>query len=174
MGDFRAVTVHRLHCKWCLTDGLRLCSCGWPATLHLSPAMQPEALSSARITALPNRNVNRASRWLTHSDSSPFLHTSLQLETLNMDPAFLNRNVNEGFSGGEKKRNEILQLACLEADMAILDEIDSGQQLLLAVCCPVCATPVLLFVVQRSRRAGGTTWPSLHDIGSGWCGRQPG
>ncbi len=43
-----------------------------------------------------------------------------------MDPAFLNRNVNEGFSGGEKKRNEILQLACLEADMAILDEIDSG------------------------------------------------
>lgn len=45
-----------------------------------------------------------------------------------MDPAFLNRNVNEGFSGGEKKRNEILQLACLEADMAILDEIDSGTQ----------------------------------------------
>ncbi len=43
-----------------------------------------------------------------------------------MDPAFLNRGVNEGFSGGEKKRNEILQLACLEADCAILDEIDSG------------------------------------------------
>ena len=43
-----------------------------------------------------------------------------------MDAAFLNRNVNEGFSGGEKKRNEILQLACLEADCAILDEIDSG------------------------------------------------
>jgi Fe-S cluster assembly ATP-binding protein len=49
-----------------------------------------------------------------------------QLEALNMDAAFLNRNVNEGFSGGEKKRNEILQLACLEADCAILDEIDSG------------------------------------------------
>jgi Fe-S cluster assembly ATP-binding protein len=49
-----------------------------------------------------------------------------QLEALNMDVAFLNRNVNEGFSGGEKKRNEILQLACLEADCAILDEIDSG------------------------------------------------
>lgn len=43
-----------------------------------------------------------------------------------MNPAFLNRNVNEGFSGGEKKRNEILQLACLEANCAILDEIDSG------------------------------------------------
>jgi len=49
-----------------------------------------------------------------------------KLELLNMDPAFLNRNVNEGFSGGEKKRNEILQLAVLEADMSILDEIDSG------------------------------------------------
>ena len=38
----------------------------------------------------------------------------LQLESLNMNPTFLNRNVNEGFSGGEKKRNEILQLAVLE------------------------------------------------------------
>lgn len=49
-----------------------------------------------------------------------------KLQALNMDPIFLNRNVNEGFSGGEKKRNEILQLACLEAQCAILDEIDSG------------------------------------------------
>ncbi|KAL0452633.1 UNVERIFIED_CONTAM: ABC transporter I family member 6, chloroplastic [Sesamum latifolium] len=39
---------------------------------------------------------------------------------------FLNRNVNEGFSGGERKRNEILQLAVLGAELAILDEIDSG------------------------------------------------
>ncbi|KIY92070.1 Fe-S cluster assembly ATP-binding protein [Monoraphidium neglectum] len=43
-----------------------------------------------------------------------------------MDPTFLNRNVNQGFSGGEKKRNEILQLAVLESEMSILDEIDSG------------------------------------------------
>ncbi|KAH9305908.1 hypothetical protein KI387_010312, partial [Taxus chinensis] len=49
-----------------------------------------------------------------------------KLAILNMDPKFLNRNVNEGFSGGEKKRNEILQFAVLEADLAILDEIDSG------------------------------------------------
>jgi Fe-S cluster assembly ATP-binding protein len=49
-----------------------------------------------------------------------------KLSMLNMDVKFLNRNVNEGFSGGEKKRNEILQLAVLEADLAILDEIDSG------------------------------------------------
>lgn len=45
---------------------------------------------------------------------------------MKMDPSFLNRNVNEGFSGGEKKRNEILQLAVLDPDVAILDEIDSG------------------------------------------------
>jgi Fe-S cluster assembly ATP-binding protein len=46
-----------------------------------------------------------------------------QLEKLRMDPTFLNRNVNEGFSGGEKKRNEILQLAVLGADLAVLDEV---------------------------------------------------
>jgi Fe-S cluster assembly ATP-binding protein len=43
-----------------------------------------------------------------------------------MDPAFLDRSVNEGFSGGEKKRNEILQLATLEPKLAVLDETDSG------------------------------------------------
>ncbi len=45
---------------------------------------------------------------------------------LDMDDSFLNRYVNEGFSGGEKKRNEILQMAILEPEMAILDETDSG------------------------------------------------
>jgi Fe-S cluster assembly ATP-binding protein len=45
---------------------------------------------------------------------------------LGMDPKFLNRGVNEGFSGGEKKRNEILQMAMLEPSLAILDETDSG------------------------------------------------
>jgi Fe-S cluster assembly ATP-binding protein len=43
-----------------------------------------------------------------------------------MDPSFLNRNVNEGFSGGEKKRNEILQMAVLDTKLSILDETDSG------------------------------------------------
>ena len=43
-----------------------------------------------------------------------------------MDPAFSERNVNEGFSGGEKKRNEIFQMAVLEPRLAILDETDSG------------------------------------------------
>jgi len=49
-----------------------------------------------------------------------------KLKLLDMDPAFLDRSVNEGFSGGEKKRNEILQLAVLEPKLAILDETDSG------------------------------------------------
>jgi Fe-S cluster assembly ATP-binding protein len=48
------------------------------------------------------------------------------METLQMDPAFAERNVNEGFSGGEKKRHEILQLALLRPKIAILDETDSG------------------------------------------------
>ncbi|MEJ1930770.1 Fe-S cluster assembly ATPase SufC [Nostoc sp. NIES-2111] len=49
-----------------------------------------------------------------------------RLEVVKMNPAFLNRSVNEGFSGGEKKRNEILQMALLEPKLAILDETDSG------------------------------------------------
>ncbi len=48
------------------------------------------------------------------------------MKRLGMDPAFGDRYLNEGFSGGEKKRNEILQLAILEPDLAILDETDSG------------------------------------------------
>ncbi|MCB0990068.1 MAG: Fe-S cluster assembly ATPase SufC [Acidimicrobiales bacterium] len=48
------------------------------------------------------------------------------MERLDMDPAFADRYLNEGFSGGEKKRNEILQMAILEPDLAILDETDSG------------------------------------------------
>jgi Fe-S cluster assembly ATP-binding protein len=49
-----------------------------------------------------------------------------KLEVVKMNPSFLNRSVNEGFSGGEKKRNEILQMALLEPQLAILDETDSG------------------------------------------------
>lgn len=48
------------------------------------------------------------------------------LELLNISKEFLNRNLNEGFSGGEKKKNEILQMAVLEPKLAILDETDSG------------------------------------------------
>lgn len=49
-----------------------------------------------------------------------------KLQELKINPDFLNRNVNEGFSGGERKRNEMLQMAILQPKLAILDEIDSG------------------------------------------------
>src|SRR6202043_3197774 len=48
------------------------------------------------------------------------------MKRLDMDPSFGDRYLNEGFSGGEKKRNEILQMAILEPEVAILDETDSG------------------------------------------------
>ena len=53
-------------------------------------------------------------------------HVREKLKVVQMDPAFLERSVNQGFSGGEKKRNEILQMALLEPVISILDETDSG------------------------------------------------
>nr|YP_010851013.1 Iron-sulfur cluster formation ABC transporterATP-binding subunit [Aphanocladia stichidiosa]WGH13950.1 Iron-sulfur cluster formation ABC transporterATP-binding subunit [Aphanocladia stichidiosa] len=49
-----------------------------------------------------------------------------KLKKIDMDPLFLNRHLNEGFSGGEKKKNEILQMSLLQSELSILDEIDSG------------------------------------------------
>ena len=49
-----------------------------------------------------------------------------KLDLVKMDSAFLSRSINQGFSGGEKKRNEILQMAVLEPNLAVLDETDSG------------------------------------------------
>uniref|UniRef100_A0A7R9VI71 ABC transporter domain-containing protein n=1 Tax=Chlamydomonas euryale TaxID=1486919 RepID=A0A7R9VI71_9CHLO len=72
-------------------------------------------------------NARRKTQGVQELDPLEFYaYVMPKLDLLKMDPTFLNRNVNEGFSGGEKKRNEILQLAVLEADLAILDEIDSG------------------------------------------------
>jgi Fe-S cluster assembly ATP-binding protein len=53
-------------------------------------------------------------------------HMKEQMEKLHIEDAMVNRYVNQGFSGGEKKRNEVLQLAVLEPRIAILDETDSG------------------------------------------------
>ena len=50
----------------------------------------------------------------------------VKMKIVNMDPRFIGRSVNEGFSGGEKKRNEILQMAVLSPRLALLDETDSG------------------------------------------------
>lgn len=72
-------------------------------------------------------NARRGARGEKERDPLEFYgFLSPKLDELRMDVSYLQRNVNEGFSGGEKKRNEILQLAVLEAELAILDEIDSG------------------------------------------------
>jgi Fe-S cluster assembly ATP-binding protein len=60
-------------------------------------------------------------------DAAEFLKlVKSKMALLKMDASFMNRAVNEGFSGGEKKRNEILQMALLEPRLAVLDETDSG------------------------------------------------
>ena len=72
-------------------------------------------------------NEMRAARGLQELDAMEVLELLDQkLALVEMDRSFLNRPVNEGFSGGEKKRNEILQMAVLEPTLAILDETDSG------------------------------------------------
>ena len=72
-------------------------------------------------------NARRAHAGEEEIDAYEFLKLAREkMALLDMDPKFLNRGVNEGFSGGEKKRNEILQMAMLEPKLAILDETDSG------------------------------------------------
>jgi len=72
-------------------------------------------------------NAQRKARGEEELDAVDFLGLAREKMTLvEMDPAFMNRGVNEGFSGGEKKRNEVLQMAVLEPRLSILDEIDSG------------------------------------------------
>ena len=72
-------------------------------------------------------NAKRKQEGLDEIDAFEFLKIAREtMAMLDMDPSFLNRGVNEGFSGGEKKRNEILQMAILKPRLAILDETDSG------------------------------------------------
>lgn len=72
-------------------------------------------------------NAIRKYRGLDEMDAMDFLPMFREkLKLLEMDEKLMNRSVNEGFSGGEKKRNEILQMAVLEPKLAILDETDSG------------------------------------------------
>ncbi len=72
-------------------------------------------------------NEIRAHRGLEELDAMEFLTLLKEkLEIVEMDQAMMSRPVNDGFSGGEKKRNEILQMAVLEPRLAILDETDSG------------------------------------------------
>jgi Fe-S cluster assembly ATP-binding protein len=72
-------------------------------------------------------NARREERGEPEVDAMDFLKlVKEKLQLVQMDEAFLRRSVNEGFSGGEKKRNEIFQMAVLEPSIAVLDETDSG------------------------------------------------
>ena len=72
-------------------------------------------------------NSLRRRRGLEELDGVDFLALAQErMKLVEMDQSFMSRSVNEGFSGGEKKRNEILQMAILEPKLAILDETDSG------------------------------------------------
>jgi Fe-S cluster assembly ATP-binding protein len=72
-------------------------------------------------------NAVRAHRGLPELDAMDFLALVKEKSALvEMDQSFLSRSVNEGFSGGEKKRNEIFQMAVLDPRLAVLDETDSG------------------------------------------------
>jgi len=72
-------------------------------------------------------NATRKHRGLPELDAMDFMElVNEQLKVLHVDPELLRRPVNEGFSGGEKKRNEIFQMLVLQPSLAILDETDSG------------------------------------------------
>ncbi|MNF26055.1 putative ATP-dependent transporter SufC [compost metagenome] len=72
-------------------------------------------------------NAVRRQRGLEELDAMDFLTLAKErMQLLEMDPELMNRALNEGFSGGEKKRNEIFQMAILQPSLAILDETDSG------------------------------------------------
>jgi Fe-S cluster assembly ATP-binding protein len=72
-------------------------------------------------------NAIRRARGEDELDAMDFLAVAKEkMKLVDLDPAFGSRSVNEGFSGGEKKRNEVFQMAVLEPRLAILDEIDSG------------------------------------------------
>ena len=72
-------------------------------------------------------NAARRERGLTELDAFEFLAlVRAKIKLMQIDESFLSRGVNEGFSGGEKKRNEVLQMLVLEPKLALLDETDSG------------------------------------------------
>jgi len=72
-------------------------------------------------------NAIRKHKGEPEADAVEFLKiVKRKMKEIQMNPQFMNRSVNEGFSGGEKKRNEILQLSILDPSLAILDETDSG------------------------------------------------
>jgi len=85
----------------------------------------PESIEGVSVVQFL-RQAMSARRGLDLSVLEVRLAMTEWMERLGMDPAFGERHLNQGFSGGEKKRNEILQLALLDPEVAVLDETDSG------------------------------------------------
>jgi Fe-S cluster assembly ATP-binding protein len=72
-------------------------------------------------------NEHRKHKGLPELDGGAFLKLLREkMKSVHMDPALVSRSLNEGFSGGQKKRNEVLQMLVLEPELALLDETDSG------------------------------------------------
>jgi Fe-S cluster assembly ATP-binding protein len=100
-------------------------------------------------------NAIRKSRGLEEYDPIDFLDVLQEkLKTIGWDDSLMNRPVNEGFSGGEKKRNEILQMAVLEPKLALLDETDSGLD--------IDALKTVAEAVNRLRRPDSATLVVTH------------
>ncbi len=85
----------------------------------------PQAIAGVSVTNFLRQAVT-ARKGIDQSIMELRVKTLDWMDRLGIDPAFANRYINEGFSGGERKRNEILQLALLEPELAVLDETDSG------------------------------------------------
>jgi Fe-S cluster assembly ATP-binding protein len=91
----------------------------------------PVAIPGVTVANFIRSAVNSRRRAINHEDKGvPLLEfrkeVKQKMELLKMDPSFAGRYLNDGFSGGEKKRAEILQMAMLKPEIAILDETDSG------------------------------------------------
>jgi Fe-S cluster assembly ATP-binding protein len=102
----------------------------WPTDVRGKAGMflafqDPESIGGVPVIQFLRQALS-ARRGLDISVLEVRLEMMEWMEKLGMDPAFGERHLNDGFSGGEKKRNEILQMAVLEPELAVLDETDSG------------------------------------------------
>jgi len=103
---------------------------GWPTDVRAKAGIflafqYPETISGVSVLQFL-RQAMSARKGLDLSVFEVRLAITEWMDRLGMDPSFGERHLNEGFSGGEKKRNEILQMALLEPRIAVLDETDSG------------------------------------------------
>jgi Fe-S cluster assembly ATP-binding protein len=103
---------------------------GWPTDVRGKAGIflafqEPEAIAGVPVIQFLRQALS-ARKGMDMSVLEVRLMMMEWMEKLGMDPAFGERHLNDGFSGGEKKRNEILQMAILEPELAVLDETDSG------------------------------------------------